>query len=192
MTSSKLFNRGYTLIELIVVSSITVILASVAVPALSSAVRSIQGQTVINSLASAYQLARSGAITYRQPVVFCARLDDNNCGDDWRKGALVFVDPDDNRQRSAEERQLAIIPAPPAGSQLVMKAALNKQYLRFMSNGMLENTAGSLVYCPSTGKAREARNLIFTRNGRLRFGADQDHDGILENAEGQPLSCPSG
>lgn len=184
-------HNGHTLIELIAVLCIGVILASIAVPALSSAMRGIQSQTVLNSLAAAYQLARNSAVTYRQPVVFCARLDDNHCGDDWRRGTLVFADPDNNREHSEDERLVAIVAAPPAGSQLVMKAALNKQYLRFMANGMLENTAGSLVYCPAKGKAQDARVMIFTRNGRLRFGADLNGDGILENAEGQPLSCPS-
>jgi type IV fimbrial biogenesis protein FimT len=183
-------HHGYTLLELLTTVCITSILLSIALPSFASMLRRVQGDTVIYSLASAYQLARSTAVSQRQPVVFCARANANTCGDDWTRGALVFADPNDNRIQDADEHIVADIAAPPSGSQLKMKAALNKQYLRFMGNGMLENTAGSMVYCPPDGTARDARNIIFTRNGRLRFGSDQNHDGILENAEGQPVGCP--
>ena len=153
--------------------------------------RRVQSETVINSVVNAYQLARSTAINQRKPVIFCAKADERTCGNDWTRGALVFADPNNNRVQDDDERLLADIAAPPTGSQLTMKAALGKQYLRFMDNGMLENTAGSMLYCPPHGTARDARNIIFTRNGRVRFGSDINHDGIPENAEGQPLDCPS-
>ena len=152
--------------------------------------RTVQSDTVMNSVVNAYQLARSTAISERKPVIFCAKADARTCGTDWTRGALVFADPNANRIQDNNERILADVAPPPTGSQLKMKAALNKQYLRFMGNGMLENTAGSIVYCPPGGTARNARNIIFSRNGRLRFGYDMNHDGIPENAEGQPLSCP--
>ncbi|MBK8289487.1 MAG: GspH/FimT family pseudopilin [Cellvibrionales bacterium] len=68
--------------------------------------------------------------------------------------ALVFQDPNGNRVMENEEKLVTEIAQPPTGSQLKMRAALNKQYLRFMANGMLENTAGSITYCRR--KARPA------------------------------------
>lgn len=188
--SMKKYMHGYTLIELVMVLCIVTILFSLALPAFASVMRHVQGETVINSLAGAFQLARSTAISQRKAVVLCPKADAQTCGSDWTLGALVFADPDGNRILEDGNKLLADIAPPPHGSQLKMKAALNKQYLRFMGNGMLENTAGSLVYCPPNGSARDARNMIFTRNGRLRFGSDRNRDGILENAEGQPLGCP--
>lgn len=190
MNSDLKNSRGYTLLELLTALSVLSILLSLALPTFTSIIRRMQSETVIHSLANAYQLARSAAINRRQPVVFCAQTDKQTCGSDWTRGALVFVDLNSNRIREADESLLADIAPPPSGSQLKMKAALNKQYLRFMNNGMLENTAGSLVYCPPNGSARDARNIIFNRVGRLRFGHDLNHDGIPENAEGQPESCP--
>ena len=190
MTVSIQKTRGYTLVELLVALCILAILLSLALPAFADVVRRVQSETVVNSLANAYQLARSAAINQRQPVVFCAKAGAGSCGNDWTNGALVFQDPNGNRVMENEEKLLAEIAQPPTGSQLKMRAALNKQYLRFMANGMLENTAGSITYCPPKGTPRDARNLIFTRNGRLRFGTAQNRDGIPENAEGPPLSCP--
>lgn len=181
---------GYTLPELLVTLGISTLLLSLALPAFSSLTRRVQAETTLLAIANAWQLARNAAISYREPVVMCPINADSACGTDWTRGALVFSDPNHNRRLDDDERLLTTVPAPPEGSQLVMKAALGKQYLRVMSNGMLENTAGSLIYCPANGSPREARNLIFTRNGRMRFGDDRNRDGIPENAEGQPLSCP--
>lgn len=191
MNNTVQTGRGYTTPEMIIVLATLVIMASIALPSFASVLRKAQSQTVIHNLASTYQYARSAAISYRQPVVFCPRASDSTCGSDWLQGGIVFMDPDNNRIRSERERLLAIFEPPPAGSSLQIRAALNKRYLRFMSNGMLENTAGSFVYCPPGARDRDARTLIFTRNGRLRTGTDMNSDGILENAEGQPLSCPS-
>ena len=182
--------RGYTLMEMLVASTILLIVCGMAVPAFSGAVRRTQSESTIYSLANASQRARNMAISQRQPAVFCAMANAQTCGDDWTRGAMVFVDANDNRIVDSDEHIDTQLPATPTGSKLVMRAALGKQYLRFMPNGMLENTAGSIIYCPPGGTARDARNIIFSRNGRLRFGGDKNHDGILENAEGQPLSCP--
>lgn len=182
---------GYTLIELLMTLCIMSILFSLALPSFASVIRHVQSETVMNAFFNAYQLARSTAVSQRQPVVLCAKANAQACGSDWTRGSLVFADPNNNRMLDKDERLLIELAAPPEGSRLTMRAALNKQYLRFMANGMLENTAGSMVYCPPNGTARDARNVIFSRNGRLRFGYDKNHDGMAENAEGQPLSCPS-
>ena len=94
---------------------------------------------------------------------------------------MVFVDPNNNRRIDPNEPVITTLPPTPEGSRLVMRAALNKQYLRYMSTGMLENTAGSWVYCPANATEREARNVIFNRTGRMRFGTDHNRDGIPEN-----------
>jgi type IV fimbrial biogenesis protein FimT len=184
--------RGHTLLELLVTLSVVAILTGMAAPALAGMVRNIQGTLALNSFVATYQLARSEAISTRASVVLCSKDADNQCGKDWHKGAIAFTDRNNNRKLDIDqdERLLTEMEPPPAGSQMAMSAALGKQYLRFMGNGMLENTAGSFVICPPGGKARDARIAIFSRNGRLRFGTDTDHDGIQEDAKGQPLSCP--
>ena len=185
--------NGYSLIELWVTLSVFIILASFAIPAFSGLMHRTQSLITINSLATAYQLARNGAISTRQSVVFCAQTPgENKCGEDWLKGAIVFTDTNNNRvlDEDKKERVLTVLPALPEGSQIVLKAALRKHYLRFMPNGMLENTAGTLTYCPPNGKSTDARIMIFSVNGRLRFGIDKDNDGIREDANGKALQCP--
>lgn len=184
-------HNGFTLLELILSLAIVVILTGLVVPAFAGLVRRTQTELYVHHLVNTFQLARSAAISRREPVVLCANLHDNGCGSDWSRGALLFTDPNGNRLLDADEQLLAQVEPPTAGTRVIMKAALNKNYLRVLPNGMLENTAGSLLVCAPGARPQDARNLIFSRNGRLRFGGDRNHDGIPENAEGQPLSCPS-
>jgi type IV fimbrial biogenesis protein FimT len=182
--------RGYTLTELLCSLSILTLLASLALPAFSRVLRDTQSTTAINTFVSVYQLARSTAINNRAVVVMCPTTDNKRCSSDWLTGAMAFTDPNNNREIDDDERVIATMDVPVPGSQIKMAAALNKQYLRFMDNGMLENTAGSIVYCPPNGKDMDARVIIFTRNGRLRFGTDKNKDGIREDAAGTNLHCP--
>lgn len=185
---------GHTLPELVISLSLATILASLALPAFANLLRQQQGSSVIHTLANLYQLARTTAISSGKPVVFCARASESACGTDWRQGVLVFTDSNSNNQLDPlpAERALGTLEPLPAGSRLAISTFGNRRYLRFTARGTLEDfTAGNLVYCPPGGQARDARNLIFTRMGRLRFGTDRNHDGIRENAEGQPLGCPS-
>lgn len=183
--------RGYTLLELLIALTILLILSTLALPSFSSIVKRTQAEIQMHALIDAAQLARSSAVSRRESVVFCATSNQQVCGDDWTQGAMVFVDPNNNRRIDPNEPVITTLPPTPEGSRLVMRAALNKQYLRYMSTGMLENTAGSWVYCPANATEREARNVIFNRTGRMRFGTDHNRDGIPENTEGQPVRCPS-
>ena len=143
LTASQ--QRGYTLLELLTTLAILLILSTLALPSFSSIVRRSQSESLMYTLISTAQLARSSAVSRRESVVFCASADQLTCGNDWTKGAVVFADPNNNRRVDQHEPVLATLPSTPEGSQLVMRAALNKQHLRYMSNGMLENTAGSFI-----------------------------------------------
>lgn len=184
-------HRGHSMSELLVTLGIISLLTSLALPAMASLVRGSQAASLINSLIAASMLARSTAINQHTSVVLCGKQD-TGCGKDWQAGAIVFTDTNNNRQLETDQGDtlIAELDSPPTGSQLVMKAALGKQYLRFMPNGMLENTAGSLQLCSAGNDPRHARILIFNRSGRFRLGTDTNHDGVQEDANRQPLRCP--
>lgn len=182
---------GYSLVELLVTLSIITLLTTLALPTMAALVRNTQTAALANSLIAASMLARTTAIAQRTNVVLCGK-GENACGKDWQNGAIVFTDANNNRTLEPSEGETLVteLDPLPAGSQLTMKAALGKQYLRFMPNGMLENTAGSLQLCPAGNDVHQARILIFNRSGRFRVGTDTNHDDIQEDANRQPLRCP--
>lgn len=92
-------SRGFTLIELLVTLAVAAILLAVAVPSFRTFVQNAQLNSTANSLLSAFQQARSEAITRGAKVILCRTADSStdSCGDsdpnDWSPGWLMYSVP---------------------------------------------------------------------------------------------------
>ena len=111
LTASQ--QRGYTLLELLTTLAILLILSTLALPSFSSIVRRSQSESLMYTLISTAQLARSSAVMRSESVVFCASSNQLSCGNDWTQGAMVFADPNNNRQLDRNESLLSTLPATP-------------------------------------------------------------------------------
>ena len=76
--------RGFTLIELMIVLTLIAIMAGIGVPGFQTMVQNNRLTTTTNSLLSALQYARSEAVTQRTAVT----VSPSN-GADWESGALI-------------------------------------------------------------------------------------------------------
>jgi type IV fimbrial biogenesis protein FimT len=92
-------DRGFGLIELLVVISIVAILAAIATPSFSALIRENRVKTQANDFLSASNYARNESITRSRGVTLCAANTTGGavptaCGasTDWSKGWMVFVD----------------------------------------------------------------------------------------------------
>jgi len=99
-------SRGFTIIELMIVVTLTAVLLAIAVPNFRDAIKKNQVTSNANGLVAALQRARSEAITRREEITVCAgdtSVAAPACsGSDWHKGWLV----------RAEAVVLQIWPAP--------------------------------------------------------------------------------
>lgn len=187
-------NTGFTLLELIVVISITGVLVALAVPSFKDTMRNTRLTTSTNELVTALNFARSEAIKREQQVVL------RKTGTNWENGWLIFADID--RSTTAKEnvfddngngilcessedcilRSYAALPS----SYILRGNAPFADFVRYQPDGtssvdgifaLCDNSDGNNVPEPYTAK------LIIVSNGRVHLAIDSNGNGIPDKSK---------
>ena len=58
-----------------------------------------------------------------------------------------------------------------------------------LPTGLTDWQNGNMLVCPPDGNPRQARLLVVNAHGRTRLATDNDGDGVVEGANGSPVSC---
>ncbi len=193
---------GYTLVELTATLCIAGVLASVAMPSLTTLVLDGRRTAVVNDLLATLLLARSEALKRGgRPLVVCGADDrDGNgmldpserrcAGHDWTDGWMLgtWNDADGNATVDAGEFEPLRVFQPDASGRLTVTAGnftasppvapagtmLIKAFGRRTSNG-------TITVCDPRGPGA-ARGVIVSSLGRARVSSAR--------ADGTPLRCP--
>jgi type IV fimbrial biogenesis protein FimT len=150
-----IYQRAFTLIELIVVVAVAAILVSVGIPSFQNLINSNQLTSVTNEFVTALHYTRSEAIKRGATVTMCRRVfdDDNNpqCGvsgdgKGWEAGWLIFVNPSDAGQFNADDGEtlLRVHDAIGFGTQLRGNSKV-AEFVSYVGSGF--SRPGSLVIC---------------------------------------------
>jgi type IV fimbrial biogenesis protein FimT len=167
-------SRGHSLIELLAVVCLVGVLATVAVPAMSSMMGSIQLTSTTNGFFSHILLARSEAIKRNSRVALCKSSEGISCAatGGWEQGWIVFHDINNNGTREDTEpimqRELAL----PASLRLTGNLNV-AHYLSFASTGAAKLVgggfqAGTLTVCQYSAGGSMARQIVLNAAGRPR------------------------
>ena len=150
-------SRGFTLVEMLAVITISAILVALALPSFRSIIRSSQISSTSNAMLASIDLARSEAIRRNATVSVCRSLNPENvapvcssaagngyAANDWSSGWITFAKAPANHQqrggrsrrrdRRASRRHLRRR----ARTRLIVESTLpNRQQLAYFSNGLL-------------------------------------------------------
>jgi type IV fimbrial biogenesis protein FimT len=171
---SKPRSSGFTLLELMVAVTATLVLVLVAAPSMSAMMNSVKLTTASNDLLTHIYLARSEAIKRRSRVVLCKSADGATCAASggWEQGWIVFHDINNNGVIDAGEPVIARQQALPAAMKLTGNQNVAK-YLSFEPTGSTRLVgggfqAGTLTLCRQSAASNEARQIILSAVGRPR------------------------
>lgn len=180
-------NRGFSLVELMIVLVVAVILLNLALPALTSFTNNQQRKSALYGLTGILAFARQHAVTTGANVTVCPLDITNACGNDWNGDVHAFLDPYNTRKLTANETLLRTIS--PSGNGRLIVRSLNRSFFQFRPTGLVHSDLGNITWCPKSGDASLAGQIIISRGGQVRMANDRDSDGIPEDSKGRPLSC---
>jgi type IV fimbrial biogenesis protein FimT len=173
--------RGFNLIELAMVLSITMVALSVSLPLFGSVRAGVQQRTAINQWMSALASARIAAVERGRNIVACPANGDI-CAPTtfWQDGWIVFEDINRNAQRDAVE---PIVLVTPPASDVRIVTTDGRRHIRYRKDGGSEGSNTTITFCDRRG-AREARTLVVNNSGRVRSGAATPGQAAIACASG--------
>jgi len=173
--------EGLTLIELIVVFSISIIMLGIAVPGTSQFLNSNRIAAQVNDLRGAIALTRNEAIRRNQHVVICKSEDGQICTREghWNSGWIVFADENRNRKRELQEQLIHVRSKIPAGYIIEYRAFGSRHYVAYRPTGYTR-TNGTFYICKPDDLKR-SKALILTKTGRVRLSKTRP--------DGDPIKC---
>jgi type IV fimbrial biogenesis protein FimT len=126
---SKRRNAGYNMMEVMMVTALVAILATIAIPSFKYVTTSNRIAGEVNGLLGDMQFARSEAVKEGQSVTVCISTNSTTCagavGGNWALGWIVFLDTNGNKQVDANETVIRAQPAFSGTDTFLAPAAFN-------------------------------------------------------------------
>lgn len=179
--------QGVTLLELLIVVVLLSILAVMATPNWSSWAEDSHRRTTISDLVTLINLARNTAVQEQTSVTLCPLDASGKCSRDWNRPITVFRDPE-RKRILASQQQVVRVAAPPKQGRLEVRTA-NRRYFGFRPSGHAREAIGNIIWCPPDNDPRKASQIRINMGGRPILARDTKGDGIVEGANGAPVSC---
>ncbi|MEJ7686276.1 MAG: GspH/FimT family pseudopilin [Variovorax sp.] len=170
--------RGFTLIEAMVVIAISAILMAMAVPSMRQLIESNGVANSVNGFVGSLSFARSEALKRGVSVTMCRSSDAQAASptcenaQDWQAGWIVFVDFNADGKRNAADGETVLR----VQGSLERYGAVNQNEngvaipsLRFDATGLMRTGASGFTFLPPSGATTSRRVACVNITGRTRL-----------------------
>jgi type IV fimbrial biogenesis protein FimT len=168
------WQRGFTLVELLVGLSVGSILMSLTVPAMNDMLNTQKAISATNALFAGLNLARSEAIKRNARAVLCKTADGVTCTSSggWEQGWILFHDLNNNALRDIDEE--VVKQQGPASAGIRLRGNLPiANYVSYTPVGRAKLIsgafqAGTFTLCVESSANTHVRQIILSGTGRAR------------------------
>ncbi|WP_156507758.1 GspH/FimT family pseudopilin [Halioglobus sp. HI00S01] len=190
MLRTRRQQRGFTLVELMIVLAVLAATLLLAVPGLLDLIRNNQMVTDVYALRATLSNARSEAMARRARVVVCPTNDGTNClaTGDWGGGYMSFVDMDANTAPDPNDPNEERIQWEPRERAMNILYSNSEQAVIFNPRGTALDYEGTFEFCDERG-ADGARALILNAVGSVRSATDTNASGTVNDHGGIDVTC---
>lgn len=159
------YQRGFTLVEMLVVLTISAILLSIAVPSFINIIANNRVVSAANEMIVVLNLAKSEAVKTGQNTVLCKSYDGETCdgNSEWKNGWILFVDEDGNKTLNGER----IIRTQGKLNDSLNFKFRSGNYISFKPNGRINKLGGRFCFRNAHNEAN-SRAVIIYQTGRFR------------------------
>lgn len=163
-------NKGFSLLELIIIIAILGITMAIAAPGLGTMISNSRVSGSINEFVAALQFAKAESATRVNPVTICKKKKNKNdkCedNDDWQLGWIVFSDLDGDAKIDNEDTVLLV--HEPLDERITFGGTAGvEETITYQPTGTTTITATEvLIMCDDRGFAESAKGVLVTITGR--------------------------
>lgn len=158
--------KGFTLIEMLIVLAIAGILCLIGIPSFNSLKNSIYADAAISQLCRAIELTRSEAIKTNSIATLCPSADGYQCGKNWSKGYIVFIDHEENGQVDSDDQIIHFFKPVKGEGSMTWKNFRGFDYLQMTPLGNTNAQNGTFTYYSADKKIK--KTLVVSLSGRIR------------------------
>jgi type IV fimbrial biogenesis protein FimT len=180
-------HSAFTLLEMLITLSISVILMTLSFPSLKQIYEKSQDDQFLTQLLQTIELAKFEAQTKHIPVSLCKSKNQQSCNDgDWKEGYLIFFDEqEDGIVR--DERQIITVrhALSPHGELRWRSYPFYRHYLHFSPTGLTRSDNGTFWHC----HGQSVRWAVILNKQARAYTMYPDQQGKIIDDHGKPLSC---
>jgi len=159
----RLRQDGFTLVELMVTVTVSVILIAIAAPSFGTLLLKRSVQVAADNLVSDLRFARTEAIKRSRTVSVCSATTPTACsaGASWKDGWIVFVDADGDGSLDEGDQILRVQDALPSIASVASASpASDRLFFVYQSTGMARGATQTFIITPTGDDATSLNRVV--------------------------------